>query len=97
MKKIINIPCFYDSPWDNIDERYQLLQQVEGTIKAKSNHSIIIELEKGIYGLLQIANLSPMSEDLLPLNKEDKIKCVVLGINKKSRVIYLRQASEIWV
>jgi small subunit ribosomal protein S1 len=46
------------NPWDNIEERYELNQLVEGTITRILDYGAFAEIEPGIEGLLHVSQLS---------------------------------------
>ncbi|MDR1958726.1 MAG: 30S ribosomal protein S1 [Planctomycetaceae bacterium] len=88
-----------DNPWENIEERYPVGSEIEGTVRNLTNYGAFIEIEEGIDGLLHVSDMSWVRKITHPnemVTKGQKIKCKVLKVEKKDRRIALglKQLSE---
>ena len=80
------------NPWDKVAERYPTGTQVEGIVRNLTNYGAFIEIEEGIDGLLHVSDMSWVRKVGHPsdvLNKNDKVKCVVLSVDQEKRRIAL--------
>ena len=90
------------NPWDKVAERYPTGTQVEGIVRNLTNYGAFIEIEEGIDGLLHVSDMSWVRKVGHPsdvLNKNDKVKCVVLSVDQEKRRIALglkQMANDPW-
>jgi len=87
------------NPWEVVAEKYPPNTVIEGTVRNLTTYGAFIELEEGIDGLLHISDMSWTKKITHPsevLKKGERIKCVVLGVDKeKMRVsLGLKQLTE---
>ena len=80
------------NPWDNIEERFPVGQQVKGKVINLVPYGAFVELEDGVEGLVHVSELSwtkriARPSDVLTVGQE--IEAVVLGINKEEQKISL--------
>ncbi len=79
-------------PWDGIEARYPLDSIYDGTVRNLTQFGAFVELEEGIDGLVHISDLSWTKKVRHPseiVKKGDKIRVMVLGINREERRIAL--------
>lgn len=79
-------------PWENIEEKYQVGQYVEGKVVSLADFGAFIELEKGVEGLAHISDLSWSRKIVHPkkiLSPGQKVTVCILGINPSARRISL--------
>jgi small subunit ribosomal protein S1 len=81
-----------NNPWENIEARYPVGQQVKGKVTKLVAYGAFCELEEGVEGLIHVSELSwtkriARPSDVLTVGQE--INAVVLGINKDERKISL--------
>jgi small subunit ribosomal protein S1 len=90
------------NPWEAMADKYPPGTQVEGTVRNFSNYGAFIEIEEGIDGLLHVSDMSWVRKVGHPndlLNKDDKVKCVVLSVDRERKRIALglkQMASDPW-
>jgi small subunit ribosomal protein S1 len=90
------------NPWDKVAERYPPGMQVEGIVRNLTNYGAFIEIEEGIDGLLHVSDMSWVRKVGHPsdvLNKNDKVKCIVLSVDQEKRRIALglkQMANDPW-
>lgn len=74
------------NPWDGIDAKYPIGTEVEGTVRNLTDFGAFVELEDGVDGLIHISDLSwkKIKHPSEVLRKKDKIKSVVLSIDKEN-------------
>ena len=80
------------SPWENVEERYQIGARVKGKVVNVMNYGAFIRLEDGIEGLVHISEMSWTKRLAHPgemLNLGDEIEVVVLSVNKEKQEISL--------
>ena len=80
------------NPWENIESRYPVGQQVRGKVTKLVAYGAFVEVEEGVEGLIHVSELSwtkriARPSDVLTVGQE--ISAVVLGINKEERKISL--------
>lgn len=80
------------NPWENIEERYPIGQQVKGKIANLVPYGAFVELEEGVEGLIHVSELSwtkriARPSDVLSVNQE--VTAVVLGVNRDEQKISL--------
>ncbi len=80
------------NPWDDVEEKYPIGTVVDVEIKSLTNFGAFVELEPGIEGLIHISDLSWTKKVSHPseiLKKGDRVKTVVLSIDKENTKIAL--------
>lgn len=80
------------SPWDNVADKYPVSRIVEGDVVNVMSYGAFVKLEEGIEGLVHISEMSWTKRINHPselVAVGDKIKVVVLGINKDQQEISL--------
>ena len=81
-----------NNPWENIEGRYPVGQNVRGKVTKLVAYGAFCEIEEGVEGLIHVSELSwtkriARPSDVLTVGQE--INAVVLGINKDERKISL--------
>ena len=81
-----------NNPWENIEGRYPVGQNVKGKVTKLVAYGAFCEIEEGVEGLIHVSELSwtkriARPSDVLTVGQE--IDAVVLGINKDERKISL--------
>jgi small subunit ribosomal protein S1 len=74
------------NPWETVAEKYPPNTVVEGVVRNLASYGAFIELEEGVDGLLHVSDMSWTKKIAHPselIKKGDKIKCVVLGVDKE--------------
>lgn len=80
------------NPWDNIEQKYQVGQRVQGKVVNIVPYGAFVELEPGVEGLVHITELSWTKRITKPqdvLKQDQPIEAVVLGINRDEQKISL--------
>ncbi|MFO0949077.1 MAG: 30S ribosomal protein S1 [Planctomycetota bacterium] len=80
------------SPWDNVETKYPVGNQVTGEVVNVMSYGAFVKLEEGIEGLVHISEMSWTKRINHPnelVSVGDKIEVVVLGINKDQQEISL--------
>jgi small subunit ribosomal protein S1 len=80
------------NPWDEVDKRFSAGTVVEGTVRNLTNYGAFIEIADGIDGLLHVSDMSWTKKIASPaevLNKGDKVKALVLSVDKEKKRIAL--------
>jgi small subunit ribosomal protein S1 len=79
------------NPWDIVDEKFNVGDEVDGKVLSIKNFGAFIELEEGLNGLLHISDMSwaytREPQDILSENEEIKVR--ILDIDKENRKISL--------
>jgi small subunit ribosomal protein S1 len=81
-----------DNPWEDIEGRYPVGQQVHGRVTKLLPYGAFVEIEKGVEGLIHVSELSwtkrvARPNDVLSIDQE--VTAIVLGINKEEQKISL--------
>ncbi len=81
-----------DNPWEDIEAKFSIGQQVKGKVTKLLPYGAFIEIEKGVEGLVHVSELSWVKRitrpsDVLELDQE--INAVVLGISIEEQKISL--------
>jgi small subunit ribosomal protein S1 len=81
-----------NNPWENIEARYPVGQQVKGKVTKLVAYGAFVEIEEGVEGLVHVSELSWVKRiarpsDVLTVGQE--LEAIVLGINKDERKISL--------
>ncbi len=87
------------NPWEMVDDKYPIGQEIVGTVRNLTNYGAFIEIEEGIDGLLHVSDMSWVRKITHPnevVTKGQQVTCRVLSVDKKSRRIALglKQLSE---
>ena len=74
------------NPWDEIEDKYPIGTEVEGTVRNLTDFGAFVELEDGVDGLIHISDLSwkKIKHPSEVLKKKDKISSAVLSIDKEN-------------
>ncbi len=87
----LSIKQINPNPWDVVEEKYRVGDEVEGKVINIKDFGVFIELEEGLNGLLHISDMSwayiRTPQDILAEN--DVIKVRVLDIDKENKKISL--------
>jgi len=72
------------NPWEQIEDKYPIGSEVEGTVRNLTDFGAFVELEDGVDGLIHISDLSwkKIKHPSEILKKKDKITSAVLSIDK---------------
>lgn len=81
-----------DNPWEDIERKYPIGQQVKGQVTKLLPYGAFIEIERGVEGLVHVSELSWVKRitrpsDVLEIGQE--ITAVVLGISIEEQKISL--------
>ncbi|MDH5510948.1 MAG: 30S ribosomal protein S1 [Nitrospinota bacterium] len=80
------------NPWENIEEKYPVNSIVEGKVRNVAEFGAFVELEEGVDGLIHISDMSWTLKVKHPsevLKKRDKVRCMVLNIDKENERLSL--------
>ena len=80
------------SPWENVEENYQVGARVKGKVVNVMNYGVFVRLEDGIEGLVHISEMSWTRRLNHPgemLQVGDEIEVVVLNVNRDKQEISL--------
>jgi small subunit ribosomal protein S1 len=80
------------NPWEDVENKYPIGSIVNAEIKSLTNYGAFVELEPGVDGLIHISDLSWIKKVSHPsetLKKGDKVKAIVLSVDKESKKITL--------
>jgi len=80
------------NPWEDVEGKYPVGKVVEAEIRNLTNYGAFVELEPGVDGLIHISDLSwtkKVSHPSEVLKKGDKVKAIVLSVDKESKKITL--------
>ncbi len=92
-KKIsLSIKKIEQNPWQDAEVKYPAGAVVEGRVRNLTDFGAFVELEEGIDGLIHISDISWMQKIKHPseiLKKKDKIKAVVLSVDKENERLTL--------
>ncbi|MBD3425664.1 MAG: 30S ribosomal protein S1 [Candidatus Omnitrophica bacterium] len=79
-------------PWEGVEERFNVGDQVKGTISAVTDYGAFVELEKGVEGLVHVSDLSWTKRVTHPkdmLTKGEQIDAMILNVDEQNRRIAL--------
>lgn len=78
-------------PWDKVEEKYSVGQDVECVVKEVKDFGAFVEIEPGIEGLLHVSQMSTgrVSAPSSLVKEGDRLTCRILSIDKASRRIRL--------
>ena len=80
------------SPWDNVEDKYQINAKVMGKVVNVMSYGAFVKLEEGIEGLVHISEMSWTKRISHPnelVQIGDEIEVVVLGIDREKQEISL--------
>ncbi|MBA2727164.1 MAG: 30S ribosomal protein S1 [Parachlamydiaceae bacterium] len=80
------------NPWNEVEMKYPIGQNVKAEIRSLTNYGAFVELEPGIEGLIHISDLSWIKKVSHPseiLRKGDSIDAVILSVDRESKKITL--------
>jgi small subunit ribosomal protein S1 len=80
------------NPWDLVTEKYPVGTLIDGTVRNLANYGAFVEIEPGIDGLLHVSDMSwteKISHPNEKYKKGDKVKCVVLDIDREKQRVSL--------
>jgi len=66
-------------------KKYSLEQEIEGKVSKITNFGVLVELEKGLEGLIHISKIPPGIE----LKEGETVACLIEGIDSQKRKINL--------
>jgi small subunit ribosomal protein S1 len=80
-----------DDPWKRIEDRMPVGSAVEGEAVRITEFGVFVELETGIEGLVHISEISEerVEKPSDKVTKGDKVKAVVISIDKQAKKIAL--------
>ena len=81
------------NPWLEFENKYNIGDSVEGSIKSITDFGVFVGLEGDIDGLIHLSDLSDNEnpeEDLKNFNKGDKLSCIIFGIDADRERISLK-------
>ena len=81
------------NPWLEFENKYNIGDSVEGSIKSITDFGVFVGLEGDIDGLIHLSDLSNNEnpeEDLKNYNKGDKLSCIIFGIDAERERISLK-------
>ena len=81
------------NPWLEFENKYNIGDSVEGSIKSITDFGVFVGLEGDIDGLIHLSDLSVNEnpeEDLKNYNKGDKLSCIIFGIDAERERISLK-------
>ncbi len=89
----LSIKLTQSSPWKDIDARYSVNQEVEGTVIEIDQSGVTLELEQGIGGRVQDSEIAWTSHRNVDpadyVNKGEQIKAKILEISKDQQILQL--------
>ena len=91
-KIALSIRALARDPWSDVDQRYRVGSQVQGTVSRLQSFGAFIELEPGVDGLAHISELGAGRRIGHPhevLNPGDRVEATVLSLDKDKRRIGL--------
>ncbi|MFL2726712.1 MAG: 30S ribosomal protein S1 [Gammaproteobacteria bacterium] len=81
------------NPWLEFENKYNIGDSVEGSIKSITDFGVFVGLEGEIDGLIHLSDLSDNEnpeEDLKNYKKGDKLSCIIFGIDAERERISLK-------
>ena len=81
------------NPWLEFENKYNIGDSVEGSIKSITDFGVFVGLEGDIDGLIHLSDLSDNEnpeEDLKNYNKGDNLSCIIFGIDAERERISLK-------
>ena len=81
------------NPWLEFENKYNIGDNVEGSIKSITDFGVFVGLEGDIDGLIHLSDLTDNEnpeEELNNYNKGDKLSCIIFGIDAERERISLK-------
>jgi len=81
-----------EDPWENIEEKYQEGQKVEGKVVNLTDFGAFVELEKGVEGLVHVSDLTWSRKMVHPkkvLSPGEEVTVSILDVNPNEKRISL--------
>ncbi len=91
-KLSLGIKQLQTDPWEGVEDRYHVGDQVKGEISAVTDYGAFVELEKGVEGLVHVSDLSWTKRVTHPrdiLKKGAEIEAMILNVDEQNRRIAL--------
>ena len=92
-KKIsLGIKQVESNPWLEMESRYPVGTEVEGTVKGFADYGVFVELEEGIGGLVHVSDISWLKKSPQPsefFKKGERIKTKILSVDSQNKKIAL--------
>jgi small subunit ribosomal protein S1 len=79
-------------PWNDIEKRYSVGQEVEGTVANIVDYGAFVELEEGVEGLVHVSEMSWTQKHVQPqeiLKIGDRVKVKIIQLDPSARRISL--------
>lgn len=80
------------NPWDDVEKKYPIGNNVKAEIRSLTNYGAFVELEPGVEGLIHISDLSWIKKVSHPsevLRKGDVVDAIILSVDRESKKITL--------
>ncbi len=92
----LSIKQLSNDPWENIENKYPLDSEVEGTVVRTSNFGAFVQLEEGIEGLVHISDLTWSKklknvEEYVQVGDKVKVKVTVLNTEEKKLKLSIKE------
>tara|TARA_B100000029_G_scaffold516626_1_gene631928 strand:+ start:2555 stop:3862 length:1308 start_codon:yes stop_codon:yes gene_type:complete len=81
------------NPWIEFDNKYNIGDSVEGSIKSITDFGVFVGLEGDIDGLIHLSDITEdedPAEALSSYNKGDQLSCIIFGIDSERERISLK-------
>ncbi len=81
------------NPWIEFDNKYNIGDSVEGSIKSITDFGVFVGLEGDIDGLIHLSDITEdedPAEALTSYNKGDQLSCIIFGIDSERERISLK-------
>ncbi|MFC1548802.1 30S ribosomal protein S1 [Candidatus Omnitrophota bacterium] len=91
-KLSLGIKQLETDPWEGVEERYNVGDQIKGKISAVTDYGAFVELEQGVEGLVHVSDLSWTKRVTHPkdiLKKDEEIEAIILNVDEQNRRIAL--------
>ena len=92
----LSIKQLSEDPWNNIENKYPVGSEVEGTVVRTSNFGAFVEIEKGIEGLVHISDLTWSKklknvEEYVQVGDKINVKVIVLNTDDKKLKLSVKE------
>jgi small subunit ribosomal protein S1 len=92
-KKIsLGMKQIQENPWTRVEDKYQVGNRVNGTVRNLTDYGAFVELEPGIDGLVHVSDMSWVHKVNRPnevLKKGDAVEVMILSIDSREQKISL--------
>lgn len=92
-KKIsLGMKQIQENPWTRVEDKYQVGNRVNGTVRNLTDYGAFVELEPGIDGLVHVSDMSWVHKVNRPnevLKKGDAVEVMILSIDPREQKISL--------